>query len=72
MIFDTQQLTWVVVGACTLGGTGYLTVTSSINDLDKNISIYNNTLTNTNQKLESLQAQLTRLEEKLDNQQKNK
>jgi prefoldin subunit 5 len=70
MIFSTEQLTWIVVGACTLGGTGYMTVTAAINDLDKNIVVVNHTLTNTNQKIELLQVQLTRLEEKLDQQNK--
>jgi prefoldin subunit 5 len=70
MIFSTEQLTWIVVGACTLGGTGYMTVTSAINDLDKNIVVVNTTLNNTNQKIEVLQVQLTRLEEKLDQQNK--
>jgi septal ring factor EnvC (AmiA/AmiB activator) len=72
MVFTTEQLTWVVVGACTLGGSGYLTVNSNLSQLDKNISIANTTLTNQNQKLEMLQAQLNRLEEKMDQLNKNK
>lgn len=72
MVFTTEQLTWVVVGACTLGGSGYLTVNSNLSELDKNISLANNTLNNQNQKLEILQAQLNRLEEKLDQYNKNK
>ena len=72
MIFTTEQLTWVVVGACTLGGSGYLTVNSAISQLDKNISIANTTLNNTNQKIEILQVQVSRLEEKLDQLNKNK
>jgi septal ring factor EnvC (AmiA/AmiB activator) len=72
MVFTTEQLTWVVVGACTLGGSGYLTVNSAISQLDKNISIANTTLNNQNQKLEILQAQLNRLEEKMDQLNKNK
>ncbi len=72
MVFTTEQLTWVVVGACTLGGSGYLTVNSNLSQLDKNISIANTTLTNQNQKLEILQAQLNRLEEKMDQLNKNK
>jgi septal ring factor EnvC (AmiA/AmiB activator) len=72
MVFTTEQLTWAVVGACTLGGSGYLTVNSNLSQLDKNISIANTTLTNQNQKLEILQAQLNRLEEKMDQLNKNK
>ena len=64
--FSTSQLSWIVVGACSLGGGGYLTMTSTVSELDKKIEISNIKAQTTNEKLTVLQAQLDRIEEKLD------
>lgn len=64
--FSTSQLSWIVVGACSLGGGGYLTMTSTVSELDKKIEIGNIKAQATNEKLTVLQAQLDRIEEKLD------
>jgi hypothetical protein len=64
--FSTGQLSWIVVGACSLGGGGYLTITSTVGELDKKIEISNIKAQATNEKLTVLQAQLDRIEEKLD------
>jgi hypothetical protein len=64
--FSTAQLSWIVVGACSLGGGGYLTMTSTVGELDKKIEISNIKAQATNEKLTVLQAQLDRIEEKLD------
>lgn len=65
--FTTSQLTWIVVGACSLGGTGYLTMNSSVASLDKKIEISNTRAESTAEKISLLQAQLDRIENKLDN-----
>lgn len=64
--FTTSQLTWIVVGACSLGGTGYLTMTSSVASLDKKIEISNTRAEATAEKISILQSQLDRIENKLD------
>ena len=64
--FTTSQLTWIVVGACSLGGTGYLTMNSSVASLDKKIEISNTRAESTAEKISVLQAQLDRIENKLD------
>jgi hypothetical protein len=66
--FSTSQLTWIVVGACSLGGTGYVTISSSMSQLDKKIEISNVRAESTNAKLASLQEQLNRIENKMDGQ----
>jgi hypothetical protein len=68
--FTSSQLTWIVLGACSLGGTGYLTMNTTISDLDKKIEISNTRAEATNDKLNTLQAQLDRIEHKLDSRQK--
>ena len=57
--FNTQQLSWIVVGALGIGGTGYVSMNQKIDTLDTKISV---TIAN----LEQLQKQLERVENKLD------
>jgi NADH:ubiquinone oxidoreductase subunit B-like Fe-S oxidoreductase len=64
--FSTSQLTWIVVGACSLGGGGYLTMTSTVGELDKKIEVSNARAEAMNEKLSSLQQQLDRIENKID------
>jgi NADH:ubiquinone oxidoreductase subunit B-like Fe-S oxidoreductase len=64
--FTTSQLTWIVVGACSLGGGGYLTMTSTVADLDKKLEVSNARSEAMNEKLSSLQTQLDRIEHKID------
>lgn len=64
--FTTSQLTWIVVGACSLGGGGYLTMTSTVGDLDKKIEVSNARAEAMNEKLSSLKQQLDRIEDKID------
>ena len=64
--FTTSQLTWIVVGACSLGGGGYLTMTSTVGDLDKKIEVSNARAEAMNEKLSSLKQQLDRIDNKID------
>lgn len=64
--FTTSQLTWIVVGACSLGGGGYLTMTSTVGELDKKIEVSNARAEAMNEKLSSLKSQLDRIEDKID------
>lgn len=64
--FNTSQLTWIVIGACSLGGTGYLTVNSNMATIDKKVEITNTKMDNMSDKVAELQSQLSRIEDKLD------
>jgi hypothetical protein len=64
--FTTSQLTWIVVGACSLGGGGYLTMTTTVSDLDKKLEVSNARSEAMNEKLSLLQTQLDRIENKID------
>ena len=64
--FSSSQLTWIVIGACSLGGTGYLNMNTSIEELDKKVAVSNVKAENANEKLSTLQVQLDRIEQKLD------
>lgn len=64
--FNTSQLTWIVIGACSVGGTGYLTLDSNFKEMKTKIEVMTVKAEQTNQKLEGLQKQLSRIEDKLD------
>jgi len=64
--FTTSQLTWIVVGACSLGGGGYLTMTTTVSELDKKLEVSNARSEAMNEKLSLLQTQLDRIENKID------
>ena len=64
--FTSSQLTWIVIGACSLGGTGYVTMNTSLEELDKKVVVSNVRAENANEKLAAMQSQLTRIESKLD------
>jgi hypothetical protein len=65
--FNSAQLTWLVIGACSIGGTGYMSMNTKIDDLDKKVAVTVNTIDHTNKSLDELKIQLTRMEDKMDN-----
>lgn len=65
--FNATQLTWILVGACSLGGTGYVSMNGKIDDLDKRVAVTVNSMEHTNKSLDELKVQLTRIEDKMDN-----
>ena len=64
--FSTQQLSWIVVGALGIGGTGYLSMTEKIDIMDKRLAVSSNALENASKTVERLEKQLNRIEEKID------
>ena len=70
--FTTSQLSWIVVGACTIGGTGYVTMNEKIDTLNQKVGISNAHMEHTTKSMEQLQKQLERIEEKIDSQNKKR
>jgi len=64
--FSTSQLTWIVIGACSMGGTGYMTMDAAMQKLDTKMEVTSVNVQNNNDKLEDLKKQLIRIEDKLD------
>ena len=64
--FTSTQLSWIVLGACSIGGTGYMTMDDKISELDKKVSVAYNTIENTNKLIGNMEQQLLRIEEKID------
>jgi uncharacterized protein HemX len=65
--FSTQQLTYILIGALGIGGTGYMTLSQDIEQVKIKVAITHTNTENTNKSLEQLQKQLNRIEEKIDN-----
>ncbi len=64
--FTSSQLTWIVIGACSMGGTGYMTMDAAMQQLDTKMEVTSVNVQNNNDKLEDLKKQLIRIEDKLD------
>jgi len=64
--FSSAQLTWIVIGACSMGGTGFLNMNNKIEELDKKVAVSINSVENTSKSLSEVKSQLTRIEDKLD------
>ncbi len=64
--FTTSQLSWIIVGACGVGGSGYLTMNEKIESVDKKLSVSINTTDHSIKTMDQVISQLTRLEEKID------
>ena len=70
--FNASQLTWIVIGACSMGGTGYLTMDGKIKELDTKIEINAVKMDSVKVDVSELRKQLTRIEDKLDKKQGSK
>jgi hypothetical protein len=63
--FNTSQLTWIVIGACSVGGGGYLTMNDGVGSIDKKIEVTQTRVENIDAKIVDIKSQLTRIEDKL-------
>jgi len=66
--FSTQQLSWIVVGALGMGGTGYLALTKDVEEIKVKMAVTHTNTENTMKSLDQLQNQLNRIEQKIDGQ----
>ncbi len=65
MEFSLKQLSWIVIGALAIGGTGYMTMNTKIDDLDKRLSVVYTHMDYQSKLLDKFQSQLDRIENKL-------
>jgi hypothetical protein len=62
---STQQLTWLLVTALGLGGTGYMNLNRKVDDLDKKLAVSVNSSENMEKSMIRLEQQLNRIEQKI-------
>lgn len=65
--FNTSQLTWIVIGACSIGGTGYMSMNDSVKNIDTKVQVTQQKVVDMDSKVNELQKALDRIETKLDN-----
>ena len=58
MEFTLKQISWIVIGSLGIGGTGYMTMNSKIDELSTKVAVVHTEVNN-------LTKQLDRIEEKL-------
>ena len=70
--FTSTQLSWILIGACSIGGTGYMTMDTKIKELDISVQVTGSKMDDMKTNMSELQKQLTRMEDKLDRKQGSK
>ena len=70
--FTSTQLSWILIGACSIGGTGYMSMDTKIKELDISVQVTGSKMDDMKTNMSELQKQLTRMEDKLDRKQGSK
>ena len=58
MEFTLKQLSWIVIGSLGIGGTGYMSMNSKIDELDKKIAVIHANSDHQNKSLERIESKL--------------
>ena len=59
MEFSLKQLSWIVISALGLGGTGYMSTNGKIDDLDKRLAVVSSQLDNQIKLLERIEQKVS-------------
>jgi hypothetical protein len=63
--FTSSQLSWILIGACSVGGTGYITVDNKIAQMDTKMAVVQTKAEASEKTLNEVKKQLDRVEELL-------
>ena len=63
--FNTSQLTWIVIGACSVGGGGYMTMNDTVRSMDTKVQLTQQKVIDMNEKFTEFQKSIDRIEQKL-------
>ena len=64
MEFTLKQISWIVIGSLGLGGTGYMTMNSKIDELAIKVAVVHNQIDNQNKMLERIETKLNTIQGK--------
>ena len=64
MEFTLKQLSWIVIGALGIGGTGYMSMNSKIDELAVKVAVVHNQMENQNKMLERIENKLNTIQGK--------
>ena len=58
MEFSLKQLSWIVIGALGIGGTGYVSMNSKIDELSTKVAVIHNEMNNISKQMDRIEATL--------------
>ena len=64
MEFTLKQISWIVIGSLGLGGTGYMSMNSKIDELSTKVAVVHNQMDNQNKMLERIENKLNTIQGK--------
>ena len=64
--FTTKQLSWLIVSSVTVGGGGYMSLNSKVDEIDKKVAVSVNSMDNQSKTMDKIEKQLARIEDKID------
>ena len=64
MEFSLKQLSWIVIGALGIGGTGYMSMNTKIDELAIKVAVVHNQMENQNKMLERIETKLNSIQGK--------
>ena len=64
MEFTLKQLSWIVIGSLGIGGTGYMSLNSKIDELAIKVAVVHTQMDNQNKMLERIETKLNSIQGK--------
>jgi len=64
MEFSLKQISWIVIGALGIGGTGYLSMNNKIDELDKRTTVIQAHMEHQNKALDRIEEKLNTIQGK--------
>ena len=64
MEFSLKQLSWIVIGALGIGGTGYMSMNSKIDELSTKVAVVHNQMEQQTKQLDRIEVKLNTTKEK--------
>ena len=64
MEFSLKQLSWIVIGALGMGGTGYMSMNSKIDELSTKVAVVHNQMEQQTKQLDRIEVKLNTTKEK--------
>lgn len=58
MEFTLKQISWIVIGALGIGGTGYISMNNKIDELSTTVAVVHNQVNNLTKQLDRIEATL--------------
>jgi hypothetical protein len=62
MEFSLKQLSWIVIGSLGIGGTGYMSMNTKIDELAIKVAVVHNQMENQNKMLERIEQKLNSIQ----------